>query len=149
MFSGDTVEKIITSIIVIIGWKVVSRGNDRRERRKEVRAAILECTAEIRAIEEKAHSYRLTSVAGGRPLELQLKTRLKALGRSIDRLKKFEKIDGTTEKLTDLRKMVTGGDFESNARQPCATDSQVLHEISEAALALIDALEAGFRARWR
>lgn len=137
---------IVSWLLVIAGWWVVSRDHNKRERRKEVRGQVDQLIRLTLEIEGKAFSYLPTAAESpeGLALGMQLKSSLNRLAVALARLSKSEKMD-LSECMTKLRQAVTSRDFDSCARQPCNLDSQWALEISDAANALVDRLEAQFR----
>jgi hypothetical protein len=139
----------VSWVLVIVGWFFVSRDQNRRERRKEVRSEIERLIHEVGQIEIRAYEYLPTMADSkeSRSLGLRLKSDLQRLAQSITRLSQVDEID-VKDALTTLRQAVTlGHDFDSKLRQPCDLDSAWALEVQTAANGLIDALESTFRKR--
>ena len=50
--------QVIGWLVIVIGWRFISRDNDRRERRKEVRALLTEIRSAILSVEAEAYEIR-------------------------------------------------------------------------------------------
>jgi hypothetical protein len=138
-------------ILIIIGWKVVSRDHNQREDRKDVRALINNLGTLVRAIEEKAHRYYLQggATAGAQTLSMEIRRDFKRLAGDLGRLKK---LCGSVDFKFDLiafRQAVSGGDFDVKKRSACTPDSTKLSDVSSAADSLLSILEDGFTERFK
>jgi hypothetical protein len=140
----------VSWLLVILGWWVVSRDHNNRERRKEVRGQIEGLIRDIREIEMKTYDYLPTTADSNvsRSLGLRLKSDLQRLSLALVRLAKVEEID-VKDEMTALRQAITGHEFDSRARQPCDLDSGWALEVQTTANKLIDDLELAFREKYR
>jgi len=136
--------------LVILGWKVVSRQQDARERRKEVRGEIERLIKDVSEIELRTYNYLATSgdSTKSRRLGLRLKSDLARLGEEITRLARFENLDAL-EAMTELRQAITFREFDSSSRQPCDSSSEWIADVRDASHALIGRLEVTFREKHR
>jgi hypothetical protein len=136
--------------LVILGWWVVSRDHDNRERRKEIRGQIEELTREVHEIELKTYDYLPTTADSNESLSLglRLKSDLQRLALALARLAKVEEIN-VKDAMTLLRQAVTGDDFDSKARKPAGLDSAWALKVQIAANKMIDDLEWAFREKYR
>lgn len=145
------ISQFVTWFLVVLGWWIVSRQNDKREHRKEVRTEVTDAITQIQSIEEIARTYLLTTAGRSqeaRTLERQLKTRLQRLAFALRRLRDHDGIDAIAE-LIVFKEAVSGDDFETVQRQRCEADSDRPDGVSAAANTLTHFLEHEFRARYR
>ncbi len=137
---------VVPWLLVIAGWFFVARDNNKRERRKELRAALSQLTEKIRRCEQDAHEYWMSSAGSERAIALGigLKRLLQSIAAERSRLQQECKMGDSTDELIAYRRAVTGGDFEQQSRQPSSSASERLQEISESAVDLVEKLEAEF-----
>lgn len=136
----------VSWVLVIIGWGVVSRDHNARERRKEVRAIVERLVKDACDIEIRFYDYIPTEAQSkeGKSLQLRLKSDLQRLGMTLDRLANSENLD-VREAMIELRKAVTSRGFDSSSRLPCDLDSAWALEVQTATNTLIKELESAFR----
>lgn len=148
-FSGFSSKDLLIAVgwsITAIGWYVSSSQANKRERRKEARAEIDACAKLAHELAIKAREYYTKSPEedSNRALGRQIRFEFMRLTARCQRLeRKHPKCDleGTLGELMDS---LTGGDFESSARQPIKFDDLLLEKIDGDVHALIDELEEGF-----
>src|SRR5690349_14716858 len=95
-FASGILTQFVTWLLVVLGWWIVSKQNDKREHRKEVRSDVTDAVEQIQGVEEMAHEYLLQTsgrTKEARTLELQLKSRLQRIALALRRLRDHEKID--------------------------------------------------------
>lgn len=136
---------IIPSIIVMIGWSVVSRGNDKRETRKEVRQFLDRTIASVENIRKNTLDCLTQSVCdNSKKLELAIDPELLQMESALNLLKLKNNniiVDGTR-----LRKAVSdNGQYRVAGRKKLDMDHRVLTEINAAATELIAELERAYR----
>jgi hypothetical protein len=143
----EMVHDLVTWGLVILGWIIVSRGNDKRERRKEIRSQLDKLARELRDLEQEARVHFLApgSDPEARAREVSLRWRVKNAIRLMDRLALGE-IKCESDKKSALRQAVTGGDFDSPERVASEATAPKLQAISEAVAEIVDALEKSFLA---
>jgi len=137
---------VISWGLIIAGWKVVSADHNKRERRKEIRAAINALSQQIRNCEEKSHEYWMLSEENDRAkiLSVAIKRDLQRISVEWFRVQSDCKIPKSHQRLIAFRRSITAGDFEVKGRGAAADNSEKILRISDAAIDLIDALEDGF-----
>lgn len=136
---------VLPSLIIILGWSVVSRGNDRRETRKEIRQFLDRTISSVEEIRKNAIDCLTQAVCDdSKKLELsidpellRMETALALLGLKNDN----KPVDGK-----QLRKAVSdNGQYRVAGRRKLDMDHRVLMEINTAAAELIAALEKAYR----
>jgi len=138
---------IVTIIVTIVGWQVVSRFNDRRELRKEVRARIDSVAKLLEEVELAAHQYYAIAATAPKAIESGqlIRCKLKQIGsRASDLDKLLPDCRGCTLSV-EFRKTVSSADFDQSARLPRALDDPIFMRISNARKLVLDSFEAGFR----
>lgn len=113
------VAPLLTPLLVIIGWFVVSRDNDRRETRKEIRAQLNELAQRLDALTNSAVTYYCDTQNTDRnsavTLEIQLKQGLERLAMNISSIGRIEpSFEEAHDVLDKLYTAITGHQkFES------------------------------------
>lgn len=134
-------------LLVIIGWKVVSHDQNKRERRKEIWQVVCRVTKLIRDVEDAAIGYWNSNAgdANEKKSAAELKRRLQHIGLDLARISaECDKL-GSSLLMVAFRQSVTDSDFESVNR---VADAERGGRISRSAENLIDAIEAGFRTQF-
>ena len=136
---------IVPSIVVIIGWYVVSRGNDKRETRKEVRQFLDRTITSVENIRKNALDCLTQSVCdSSKKLELAIDPELLQMESALSLLKLKNNnvvVDGIR-----LRKAVSdNGQYRVAGRKKLDMDHRILMEINAAAAELIAELEKAYR----
>ncbi|WP_155740175.1 hypothetical protein [Burkholderia territorii] len=139
-------------LLIVIGWLVVNKQTNSRERRKEIRSTIDSIEKLILEIEVAARNYYKLeeSTEDAQNQALQIKASFRTLSARIKLLRTYSRIrilkfwknkfSISDTKLIDFRSAVTGGEFESSSRKAYAANHRVFSEISAAAGSLIDHL---------
>lgn len=125
-------------ILVILGWVVVNRGNNKREARKEMKAAVDAIIAKSEKISDLAYEYftTLPSPSNNR-LAATIRSELKTLATELANLRKISDQKICAEHaLIGLRQAITSGKFDSADRKAETPDSDVFAEIDEAVITL-------------
>ncbi|MGA3683477.1 hypothetical protein [Pseudomonas graminis] len=135
----------VPSLIVVLGWSVVSRGNDRRETRKEVRQFLDRTIASVENIRKNVIDCLTKEVCDdSKKLELSIDPELLRLEAALEILKlkvNDHKLDGKT-----LRTAVyNNGHYRVLKREKMDMDHRVLQEINVAAADLCSSLEQAYR----
>lgn len=141
---AQIVGQTITWLLVIFGWFVVSRSNDRRETRKELRAlvdAIRKATIEI---ETAAHEYFRVEAASSGHQGMILRRDILRLSGLLTTLKAADPRFDIGQSLMEFRQTITGGDFDSAERKARVPADRLFLEISSAAQTLLENLESAF-----
>jgi hypothetical protein len=114
--------------IVIVGWRVAEYYARRRETRNDLRAAVASFSEAIDEVRQAAVTFY--GLAGNQPQAVSLSTAIKskiaALSTHLAVLKDAGLNIDTVELLKRFRQSVTGGDFDSLARQALQPNSQAL-----------------------
>ncbi|MGR2706607.1 hypothetical protein B7453_07570 [Pseudomonas sp. IB20] len=141
----ELIKIILPSSLIIIGWIVVSRGNDRRETRKEIRQFLDRSLDSVDSIREKAiECLTLPDGTGCKKLELAIEPELMRLDHALNLLNL--KISGNKISAIGLRTAVTNnGCYRVTGRQELNLDHRVLQDINTQAAELAGNLEAAYR----
>jgi len=136
---------VVPSLLIVLGWSVVSRGNDRRETRKEVRQFLDRTISSVENIRKNALDCLTQSVCDdSKKLELAIDPELLRMETALAllQLKSDKKVvDGRR-----LRKSVSdNGQYRVHGRKKLDMDHRVLTEINDAAAELIAELEKAYR----
>lgn len=141
---------VLPSLVVILGWSVVSRGNDRRETRKETRQFLDRTIASVENIRKNTlDCLTLANCEKSKKLELAIDPELLQMETALGMLslKNADKIvvDGRR-----LRKAVSdNGQYRVAGREKLPMDHRVLNEINAAAAELISELEKAYRGTYQ
>jgi hypothetical protein len=117
--TGDNFKSYIAPLfspfMVIIGWRVISRDNDRRETRKETRALINDFVKKVDELQKDANRYFCFSDRGtADELEVQLKRALERLELMLGYMHRIDNAFDAQPQLTALSELITGHpNFES------------------------------------
>lgn len=136
---------IIPSIVVVLGWKVVSRGNDHRETRKEVRQFLDRTISSVENIRKNALDCLTQEICDdSKKLELSIDPELLQMESALGLL--ALKNNNIAVNGTRLRKAVSdNGQYRVAGRVKLDMDHRVLTEINSAAAELIAELESAYR----
>lgn len=136
---------IIPSIVIIIGWRVVSKGNDKRETRKEVRQYLDRTIASVENIRKNALDCLTQEICNdSKKLELSIDPELLQMESALDLLS-LKNNDSVVDGIR-LRKAVSdNGQYRVAGRKKLDMDHRVLTEINAAAAELIAKLESAYR----
>lgn len=151
---------VVGWLIVVVGWLRSRKESNEREDRHELRKTIDSITENITALEDKAYEFYATEISpagaeasdeetikhqnGVIKLQVDILRQQGVIVSRIQRLRQWNEIFRDQDRLTDFRTALTGGDFETVERRKRRADDPVVQEISWAAKALIDSLEAGY-----
>ena len=133
-----TVAPLGSWVLVIVGWIVVNHGNNKREARKEMKAAVEAIIARSEKISDLAYDYFTAppSPSNSR-LAATIRSELKTLATELTNLRKAsDKKICAEHALICLRQSVTSGKFDSADREPEDLDAEVFAEIDEAVMTL-------------
>lgn len=136
---------IIPAGLTIAGWFVVARQADRREFRKEVREQLKELRTSTDEIRLRATAYWLADkpkLSG--PSAIALSAEVKRLGRYARNLEAAGLTFDTILHMVEVRKLATGGDFQSRARVRTEADEERLDNLSGALEDIMSAADAAF-----
>ena len=117
---------------VAIGWSVVEKHARRREQRADLRSAVLSLADAVSEI--RAASLAFYGLPGNDPqsnsLAATIKSKIGSLSDQLLLLKTAGLEIDADELLKRFRQSVTGGDFDSQARQPLPKDSTAFVRMS-------------------
>lgn len=141
----DVARWLLPLFVVVLGWSVVSRGNDRRETRKEVRQFLDRTISSVENIRKNAIECLTQDVCDdSKKLELSIDPELLRMESALSLLNLKngkEAVDGLR-----LRRAVSdNGQYRVAARSKLDMDHRVLSEINIAASELIAKLEQAYR----
>jgi hypothetical protein len=141
---------LLALVAIVAGWIWVSRDNNRRESRKELRVHLNEIRELIGHVEDAANSYfrKAPTDDESRSLSVKIKRDLQHLGGRLATLKACEKTFNFDAHLMAFRASITDGDFDSNARAVRSHTDRIFLEICNAANSLIEATEDAFARKY-
>lgn len=132
--------------VIILGWLWIAHDNDKRERRKEVRALIVGLKAKLEALEDAASGYFTQDQSpAATALGLQIKRDLRRIGTDLTVIGSVCKgIDGDAA-VIDIRQTITGrGEFDGAARVAIPPTHELLGEVGASINKLRVKLEDAF-----
>ena len=135
----------VPSLIVVLGWYVVSKGNDRRETRKEVRQFLDRTLSSVENVRASVIECLTKEICDeSKKLELSIDPELLRIEAALALLKL--KSQGTLLDGKLLRTAVTNnGYYRVAKREKMDMDHRVLQDINIAATSLTSALEQAYR----
>lgn len=136
---------VLPSLVVVLGWSVVSRGNDCRETRKEVRQFLDRTTSSVENIRKNSIDCLTQEICDdSKKLELELDPELLRMEAALALLSLKsgnEIVDGKR-----LRKAVSAnGHYRVAGRKKLDMDHRVLADINLSAAELVAELEKAYR----
>lgn len=142
---------IVTWILVILGWGIVSNQNDRREARKEIRATIDFVITLIYDTHTKAVDFYMRPASDPTCplLRAQIIRDLGRIGMIISACEIVDHSQPIHSKVSDLRRAITLHEFDQPDRAAKSYSDQRLTEITLATKELSEVLESRFRERYR
>lgn len=142
---------LLTFATVVVGWLWVSKDNNKRESRKELRANLNEIRELVLTIEGAARTYFQKPPADeeGHRLGFQIKRDLQHLAGRLTSLKICDKTLVFDNEMAGYRSCITGRDFESNAREVRHYDDLLFLEICNSGQSLIDTIERAYAQKYK
>lgn len=140
----DFIAPIIGFLLIVAGWFVVARQNDRREQRKEVRAILNDIRKLVMEIEGRAFEYYRLAPDKSLEAGTLLKQQLKHVSAQVTSLTHQNSKFDVSALLAGLRKTITGGDFESFMRPPRVQTDPLMNAIALSVQEFLDELERIF-----
>lgn len=144
---------ILQLLTIIAGWVFISRDNDRRERRKELRVTINELIEQVYEVEQRAIShFRITDVQEREVSAGDIRRRLERIGINVSavvKMHQYPKIDDreALDRVAELRRIITGQqDFDAPYYERSPQD-YVFRDIMLESTRLVQALDAWFYAK--
>lgn len=133
-------------LLILAGWLWVSRDNDKREKRKELRALLNKIRECCYQVEAKAIDYYLHDPGEGAGSALAA-MRLKAeIGRLALDCSHVNTMSGVSldASVQDLRMAITGNGLDDATRKKREIQEPVFTQITQAVLVLIEDMEQAF-----
>jgi hypothetical protein len=139
-----------TWLVIILGWSIVNRQNNQREKRKEVRTLIDKVQELLNKIEIDAISYH-TQVSNTEELAFQLKRNLNQTLRDKLEILEIRQIDVShcRNLHKELRKAVTLNNFDTANFQAQILSSSIIRGISLTKDRLSQELEKRFAQQYK
>lgn len=120
--------------LVILGWAVVRRDNNRREKRKEIKAVVDSAIDRSERLQDLGRRYYVSPMSSQSDEQAaRIKSEVKKLGTELQILHLVT--DGkitASRAMIALRQRITGGSFDSAQRQPLLESDPLLLEIDDA-----------------
>jgi hypothetical protein len=133
-------------IFTMIGWWVVSRQNDKRERRKEIREQIKQFEQRVDAVIAATTQYYMLDGKDAKCAELSTKMRYNIS--VLDPLRKRIELAGLqcdiVIEILAFKQAVTGDKFESMSRKKLQANDPHLSEVTNAGFELVDKFEKSY-----
>lgn len=131
-------------LMVALGWRVVSRENDKREKRKEIRSILNEVRQLLTQVEMRAIEYYRIEPEKSKDLAIQIKQQIKQIATLVTMVTRLSTKFDLSEAMMEFRSAVTGGDFESANRPLRSSDDQLFAQISLTSAELLNLMEEIF-----
>ncbi|WP_346397552.1 hypothetical protein [Pseudomonas syringae] len=136
----------VTWALVVIGWLIVNWQNNRREERKELRAALSQIYEDIGTVQKKALKYH-KSISRDQKLETKIIIMQKKLSEHLSFLRLRN--SSFVSEYSDFIDAITLENFESVAFVQQTQGSPILDNIIDTAIELESALELEFAMLFR
>lgn len=148
MSSDVNLGSLVTWGLVALGWVIVSRQNDARETRKEIRSSLIDLYLFLDELEISAEKYH-TSASADPLLSRDILRRIKQIHNRI-KLTLMGEVPAKFEKqLARFRRAITLSNFDTRDFQQQDINSEILANIEDAKRDLITVLENAFNDRFR
>ena len=123
---------LLAATLVIVGWIIVERFARRRETRSDLRAAVVNFASAVDEVTTAAVAFFVLSGVDHRASSLaaSIKSKISMLSDYMHTLQDAGLRFEADDLLKQFRQSATGGDFESAARQPLASNSPALTKIA-------------------
>jgi hypothetical protein len=123
---------IVNIAVVVVGWKVVSTQNARRERQKEIRHIINKLEELLEEILDLCHRYYALDGDNSEtpPLAIQLRVKVNSIKFLIDRICASGLALDVSEQISLIRRAATGGSFDAIGRKSADYDGQPYAELT-------------------
>lgn len=131
-----------TWALVILGWALVNRQNNRREERKEIREFVSDISKRSAELRDASFKYH-RATARDNTLSSEILFKLKLLGIRLSALKKYGVL-ADTDLAKRLRQAITMENFDSAGFRSQDEGSKILGNIEQAVEDLASELERAF-----
>lgn len=142
----SVIQPYLPLVMTVLGWVVVSKDHDRRQRRKDVRDRIGVVQDLIANAVDLATKYYMSNPDSTESVRTarDVKFELRRLGHEVQMCYQLSKCqcDARSE-LVDFRKLLTGRDFESKCRIQLLESDPLFENMQGAGFALVSALDRG------
>lgn len=142
----QAIAQVGTWVLVVLGWIIVNRQNNKRESRKEVRGQLDQVSELLVELEEMAVEYH-TAQQQNAKLARSIKHAITRLTNVVHYIGLADARD-FNRRIVRLRRTITLKNFDSANHQPVVVDGDFLENISSAAQDLIDLLERRFMTKY-
>lgn len=141
----ELVRVAVPSALVILGWRIVSEGNDKRETRKEIRAFLDRTISSAEKIRDNSIKYFTEmGVDEGRKMEAVIDPDLKRLEDSLKRLCLRDQ-NNTVITAQHLRMAICSNSlYRSDQRTLIKADAPLIGDVNLRFAELIDELETAY-----
>jgi hypothetical protein len=142
---------VVTWVLVIIGWCIVSDQHNRREVRKEIRATIDFLTTLIYETQDRSVRFYMcpSTDTACSTLQAQILRDIGRIGMMVSSIENLNNHVSLSLKVTDLRRAITLHEFDQQERPAKGYADQRITEITLAAKELAELLEAKFREKYK
>ncbi|NHQ81148.1 hypothetical protein HA051_06070 [Chromobacterium vaccinii] len=136
-------------LLILIGWYRVTKENDERQLRKEIKERIDAIGELVDSIEDDSNEYYVTEpTPEAAKLARKIKSNLAGVGHHLNILSTIDsETYNCSQEFIALRKTVTGKQFDSSERSKIEPDDQFFIDISAAAAKLIRKLDRAYAVR--
>lgn len=131
----------LPALIAIGGWVIVNSQNNKRETRKEGRAAA-DCAKKLTM---EAAALGVAYLKGDRADSFAVKLIMEALEVELARFPLFNQGSRLMGRYVDFDTAITGGDFESPAQPTFTASSPEIRKVGNARNQLLSEIEAQFK----
>ncbi len=136
--------------LIVLGWVWIAKDNDKRERRKEVRALIVELKTHLIELEENARKYFTNEPdATASLLASQIKRDLRRVDSNLEVLRRASGGIIAHAEMIEVRQAITlRGDFDGAARKAIQPTHELLGDIGASINKLCAKLEDEFTLKY-
>jgi len=140
----------IAWLLVIIGWWITSNQADHREKRKEIRAELDRLAHMIRQLVEDHRLYFTSPPQSAEESKyaVAVKAAFRRISMTLERQSARLDLVQTQSLFSQFYELITGGEFETTARQVRASNDHSFIVATSFAERIIDAMERAFLARF-
>ena len=147
MASGSDWGSAVSWLLVILGWIIINTQHNRRETRKEIRAALNNFYELLNEIEDDAITYHTSS--GDPVLSRRIKRRLSQLYRRVNLAFQDTIECQCASQITAFRRAVTLHNFDTATYTQLKASDPVFEEITATKERLVNVLEQAFMTKYR
>ncbi|WP_155401805.1 hypothetical protein [Chromobacterium violaceum] len=132
--------------LVLMGWCRVTKENNARELRKEIKERIDAIGELVDSVEDDSNEYYVTEpTPDAAKLARKIKSNLASVGHHLNILSTIDREKyNCSQEFILLRQTVTGKQFDSNERSKIEPDDQIFIDISAAAAKLTRKLDRAY-----